>query len=123
MPVYDYDCPQCGPFEAQRSIAQYNQPAPCPHCRTQSERVVLSAPRLGLVSAYKKRAVEINEKSAHEPIQSRNYDYDADKHLARKRHPVGCSCCASGPINPGLTRIAANGNKSFPTKRPWMISH
>jgi len=123
MPIYDYACPHCGPFEALRSMAQYDQPASCPHCGSESARALFNAPSLGLVPAHRRRAISINEKSAHEPVHSRHYDHDAHKHHTHKRHPKGCSCCSSGPINPALTQVAANGNKSFPTKRPWMISH
>jgi len=74
------------------------------------------------MSANRRRAISVNEKSAHEPVHSRNYDHDAHKHHTHKRHPKGCGCC-SGTTNTALTQVAANGDKSFPTKRPWMISH
>ena len=41
---------------------------------------------------------------------------------ARMRHPAGCGCCSpSSRKTPTVT--AANGAKTFPNKRPWMISH
>jgi len=122
MPIYDYTCPHCGPFEVMRPMADYEKPAPCPQCGTDSARLV-SAPGLALMSAHRRRAISINEQSAHAPTHSRQYDHDAHAHHTHKRHPKGCACCSSGPINPALTQVAANGNKSFPTKRPWMISH
>ena len=58
-------------------------------------------------------AMETNERARHEPKSSRDY--------ARLRHPAGCGCCTPGKR--GATVTAANGNKAFPGRRPWMISH
>ncbi|MES1162207.1 MAG: zinc ribbon domain-containing protein, partial [Rhizobacter sp.] len=54
-----------------------------------------------------------NERARHEPKSSRDY--------ARLKHPAGCGCCSTGKR--GATVTGANGNKAFPAKRPWMISH
>lgn len=32
MPLYDYDCPRCGLFEARRTIAERDLALPCPAC-------------------------------------------------------------------------------------------
>jgi len=117
MPIYDYICSLCGSFEAMRGMADYELPAPCPHCGADSARVLMSAPRLALLSAHRRRAISINEQSMHEPTHSRHYDQDA-----HKPHAKGCRCC-SGATNAELTQVDARGNKSFPSKRPWMISH
>lgn len=114
MPTYDYACGQCGPFEALRSIAQRDAPALCPHCGTSSERVLIGAPRLSILSAYNRQAISTNERASHEPLSSKSY--------VPKTHPSGCSCC-SGSKKSKATAVAPNGNKSFPAKRPWMISH
>jgi putative FmdB family regulatory protein len=37
-------------------------------------------------------------------------------------HGPGCSCC-SGGARRSRTAKAADGKKSFPSARPWMISH
>jgi hypothetical protein len=34
---------------------------------------------------------------------------------------AGCGCCSTGKR--GATVTGASGNKAFPAKRPWMISH
>jgi len=122
MPVYDYACPRCGPFEALRGMAHYDQPAPCPQCNTDSPRALISAPGLALMPTQRRRAIGLNEQSAHAPIHSRNYDHDAHRHHTHTHHPKGCGCC-SGSTHAALTQVAANGNKSFPSKRPWMLSH
>lgn len=113
MPTYDYACPQCGGFEALRTLSQRDEPAACPDCAAASPRVLSAAPRLAWLDGGTRRAMEVNERARHEPQSSRDYQ--------RLRHPAGCGCCSPGKRSATVT--GANGNKSFPTKRPWMISH
>ena len=115
MPTYDYDCPACGGFDAFRSLADRNEPTPCPDCQRASPRVWASAPRLALLASESRIARDRNERAAHEPASSRDY--------ARFKHPSGCGCCSTSAKQRGATVRAANGNKAFPSKRPWMISH
>lgn len=42
MPTYDYDCAQCGSFDALRSVSMRNQAA-CPSCGGAAPRVLASA--------------------------------------------------------------------------------
>jgi putative FmdB family regulatory protein len=113
MPTYDYQCPQCGPFDTLRSIAMRDQAAACPECSGMSPRVLSGSPALALMENGTRRAVSINERASHEPTRSGDY--------ARLKHPAGCGCCGTGKR--GATVQAPNGNKAFPSKRPWMISH
>jgi putative FmdB family regulatory protein len=113
MPTYDYACGRCGGFDALRTISQRDDPAACPACGGASPRVFASAPRLALLDGGTRSALDTNERARHEPKSSREY--------ARLRHPAGCGCCAPG--RRGATVTGANGNKAFPGKRPWMISH
>jgi putative FmdB family regulatory protein len=113
MPTYDYACPQCGPFDSLRSVAMRNQAAACPACSSISPRVLGSSPALALMQDSTRRAVATNERARHEPKSSSDY--------ARLKHPAGCGCCSTGKR--GATVQAPNGNKAFPSKRPWMISH
>jgi putative FmdB family regulatory protein len=113
MPTYDYACLRCGGFDALRNVSARNDPASCPHCGAVSQRVFVQAPSLGLLDVSTRSAIATNERARHEPKSSGDY--------ARLRHPAGCGCCATGKR--GATLTAANGNKSFPGKRPWMISH
>ncbi|OYT98286.1 MAG: FmdB family transcriptional regulator [Burkholderiales bacterium PBB1] len=116
MPTYDYDCPACGGFDAFRTLAARNEPAICPDCSEESPRVFVSAPRLALLAGATRSAMDINERASHEPKSSRDY--------ARLKHPSGCGCCSTGgSTRRGATLRAANGDKTFPSKRPWMISH
>ena len=51
MPTYDYDCPDCGGFEALRSLAQRNEPCACPDCGAVAARVFVAGPRLACLSS------------------------------------------------------------------------
>jgi len=113
MPTYDYACPGCGGFDAIRALAQRDAPAACPDCGGAAPRVFVSAPRLALMASGTRSAIATNERARHQPQSSRDY--------ARLKHPTGCSCCSTNKR--GATTIGANGNKAFPRKRPWMISH
>ena len=54
----------------------------------------------------------INERSAHAPKTLAEY---------KASHGPGCGCCSTKPSR--LVRKTKSGAKSFPTARPWMISH
>lgn len=120
MPTYDYRCPACGDFEVYRSMSERNVPARCPECGEESPRVLVAAPRLSAVAAGTRGAIEANERAANEPMSSR----DLGGHSGRMRHPAGCGCCSGGGSRRReSTSRAPDGAKSFPSKRPWMISH
>jgi putative FmdB family regulatory protein len=113
MPTYDYQCKCCGGFEARRSVDERDGAIACPDCGETSVRVMSTAPRLALMNDGTRRAISVNERASHEPKRSGDY--------ARLKHPAGCGCCSTGKR--GATVTGANGNKAFPSKRPWMISH
>jgi len=113
MPTYDYACGACGGFEAFRTLARRDEPAHCPDCGGAAPRVFVAAPRLALMGADARTASATNERARHEPMRSKDY--------ARLKHPAGCGCCSTARRT--ATLVGANGNKAFPTKRPWMISH
>ena len=117
MPTYEYECEQCGGFDALRSIAKRNEAAACPACGGESPRVLSSAPHLSRVAAGTRRAIETNERAANAPRSSK----DPSAGNQRLRHPAGCGCCA--PAGRSATARSPGGAKSFPGKRPWMISH
>ena len=114
MPTYDYACPACGPFEALRTVARRDEPGACPDCGTVAPRVLGGAPQLALMAAATRLAVATNERACHEPRRSRDV-------AAPHRHHAGCGC--GGASRSGATARAPNGARSFPAKRPWMISH
>ena len=119
MPTYDYACSRCGGFDALRTLAARNDPCACPVCGSAASRVFVSAPRLACTSPEQRRALETNERSQNAPRSSR----DTGESYARLRHPSGCGCCSTAGTKRGATVTTPNGSKTFPGKRPWMISH
>jgi len=114
MPVYEYACDKCGAFAELRPMAEYADPQPCPGCGAPSPRVLLTAPMLATMDAGTRKAIATNERSAHAPkLMS-----------ASAGHGPNCSCCStnSGRKSRKMVR-GPDGSKSFPTSRPWMISH
>jgi putative FmdB family regulatory protein len=118
MPTYDYACPDCGGFDAFRSLALRNDPATCPECGTASPRVFVSAPNLACVSSETRHAMDTNERARHEPRSSKSLEGGS---YGRLKHPAGCGCCSTS--KKATTVRTPDGAKGFPSKRPWMISH
>ncbi len=108
MPVYDYLCAACGPFSAERPMAEYLQARRCEQCGEAAPRALLTAPAMSGLDSGRRRAGAVNERSAHAPTRA-------------KRHPASCGCCSSG----GRKKLVAEpvAAKSFPAQRPWMIGH
>lgn len=105
MPVYEYICHDCGPFEEIAPLSRFAEPCDCPSCGASSSRL-LSVPQVSAVSGLTRRAHEVNERSADSPKRAK----------ANGLTP-------SGPrINTRAAR-AADGSKSLPGTRPWMLSH
>jgi putative FmdB family regulatory protein len=111
MPVYDFECKNCGPFAVMRRIADREKPCRCPDCGGEGSRVI-SAPSLALMAGARRNAHATNERAAHAPRQSGDG--------APLRHRPGCSCCSSAGAK--STGAPAGGLKR-PAGRPWMISH
>jgi putative FmdB family regulatory protein len=112
MPTYEYLCDDCGPFSAMRPMAECELPSPCPACAASAPRVILTAPHCSSLSAERRAAYATNERSAYAP-----------KTLSQTRgaHAPGCGCCSGRRSR--LVARGRGGAKSFPTSRPWMISH
>jgi putative FmdB family regulatory protein len=108
MPVYDYLCPDCGPFTAIRPMAEFEQPQICEECGGAAPRALLTAPAFSGIDPGQRRAREVNERSSHAPKRA-------------TRHPASCGCCSGG----GRKKLAADAvaAKGFPAQRPWMIGH
>lgn len=72
MPVYEFRCPACGPFDARREMREATRPASCPSCGQVSRRVY-TAPgvrsRVGpLASASRADAARIDRARSGEPV-------------------------------------------------------
>ena len=66
MPIYAFRCEDCGDFEVVRPVAAAADPAPCPSCSDEARRV-FTPPGLQLLAQPMRRALDTEEKSAHEP--------------------------------------------------------
>ena len=106
MPVYDYLCPTCGPFEERRPMSESSVAAPCSICRMPAPRLP-AAPLLNLMSSNNRIAETRNEKSAHEPAvvhrmaAHHGHSHPPAKHHSHHRHSH------AAPASP----------------RPWMLGH
>ena len=115
MPIYEYDCPNCGDFTALRPMAESALPCDCPECGAAGMRVILSAPALATMAGNTRRGIAINERSAHAPKT-------VDEYKDSRRHPSGCGCCGpSKKVEP--TKANPHALKGKSAGRPWMISH
>jgi putative FmdB family regulatory protein len=66
VPIYAFICEGCGPFELVRPVAEASTAAACPTCGTEARRV-FTPPGLALLARPARRALDLEEKSAHEP--------------------------------------------------------
>ena|SRR5581483_12479952 len=66
MPLYEFLCASCGPFEDWLPLSEHDRPAPCPSCHAVARRVI-SPPNLVRTSPAVRKARSLEEKSAHEP--------------------------------------------------------
>lgn len=66
MPVYEFSCRECGCFDLRRSVAEVEAPAWCPVCGTRARRR-FTPPWLARLDRPMRRALDSEEKSAHEP--------------------------------------------------------
>ncbi|MCF3639244.1 zinc ribbon domain-containing protein [Rhizobium sp. TRM95111] len=110
MPYYDYLCDACGPFTELRPMARSAERCDCPACGTPAPRAFFTTPFLASMDKGARVAHATNEKAAHEP-----------KTLKNLGHGSGCGCC-NGKAKPKAV-YRADGAKTFPAARPWMISH
>lgn len=66
MPIYDFVCEDCGPFEQRRSFTEAGEPMACPSCEKEARRV-FSMPNTRSMPVALSGAMNRAEKSAHEP--------------------------------------------------------
>lgn len=108
MPVYEFECRDCGPFTELRSLDRSSLPANCPGCGELAPKV-FSVINLRAMRPENRRAHELNERSAHAP------------------HVCG-SGCSHGHAKP-KSRVKKQPDKpalQYSTKqnsRPWMLGH
>jgi putative FmdB family regulatory protein len=66
VPLYAFICEGCGPFDLVRPMAEASTEAACPTCGTEARRV-FTPPGLARFARPARRALDLEEKSAHEP--------------------------------------------------------
>ena len=66
MPIYEFLCDDCGPFEKRRTFAEAGDSTACPSCGEAARRVY-SMPATRNVPVALSDAMHRAEKSAHEP--------------------------------------------------------
>jgi len=117
MPVYDYKCKDHGIFYELATLEDAEKPCLCPTCGLISPRIIMVAPEILDMSPEKRKAAATNEKAQHEPVFS-----NVDRRENDEEHSKGCGCNAQ---KPGKSKLmyTAQGDKMFPSMRPWMISH
>lgn len=107
MPIYDYLCADCGPFQALGKVSTFDAPCSCPTCGAESPRGAVAAPQLSRLDSGRRSAHAVNERASHAPKLSR----DVDPRMKGKR------------ITRSKARTGADGSKSLVNNRPWMLSH
>ncbi len=66
MPIYDFVCQNCGPFEQRRSFSEAGDLMMCPSCREEARRVY-SVPNTRRMPTALSAAMDRAKKSAYEP--------------------------------------------------------
>jgi putative FmdB family regulatory protein len=87
VPVYAYDCGACGEFELRRPFAEAGAAGLCPGCGAEGRRVY-TPPAVARLARPLRRALDMEERSAHEPAVV------GEKRGARMPHVHrGHGCC------------------------------
>jgi putative FmdB family regulatory protein len=126
MPVYDYKCANHGLFYELAGMEDSSKPMACPSCGKLCARVIMLAPELLDMKTENRQAHQRNETAMNSPVFSTS-EYRSEQlaeRQARREHKHGKGCgCGDKPIRKSNLIYTAEGNKMFPSMRPWMISH
>ena len=105
MPIYEYNCADCGPFTQLRSITECSTNSACPACGSSAVKIF---PLVSLrpMRSENRTAWERNEQSAHAP------------------HVCSSHCGHKPKINGAKERgkpVLEFSKKR--NRRPWMLGH
>ncbi|MGI9435750.1 MAG: FmdB family zinc ribbon protein [Geminicoccaceae bacterium] len=114
MPLYDYNCENCGDFRSWQRMSESNADMPCPECDQMAVRLV-AAPALALMANNNRVAHASNEKSADQPEMITRTSGGQDDN-AHRAHVHGSHCHAGHEKSGHHTHSHSHG-------RPWMIGH
>ncbi len=109
MPIYEYECVECGVFSGLQPMSRAAQPAACPGCGAASPRII-SAPYVAGMPRAQRQAWERNERSAHEPQVHRK---------------SACGCRGAHTCKPATESASAAPLRAAARRnpRPWMLGH
>lgn len=122
MPLYDYKCSEHGLFHELATFSESAEPKPCPRCSALSARVIMLSPAFRAIDSAVRDAMDRNERSKYEPRFSTPEHRIDEQARHEHRHGKGCGCAHTRNDKPKVF-YTADGNKMFPSARPWMISH
>lgn len=104
MPIYEFACQGCGPFDVVRPMAQAADPADCPGCGAGAARVFSTPAGRAPIAAGVRAGLAAEERSRDAP-QRVNGSQIGHGHGHHHHHHSGAKPATS------------NGG------RPWQISH
>ena len=117
MPLYNFECAECGPFLSFLTMGDRNRRVTCVTCNRKAERVI-TAPSLGLMPSSRRKAHAINERSRHEPRVSRG-----------RGHVCKSGCACGKPANRTIGKVGSTSDErpllksARKSPRPWMLGH
>ena len=114
MPIYSYECPSHGIFDAWRKMSRASLSARCPNCRQPARRGI-STPALNTLSGSTRQAQYRNEKSADSPDVVQVVGSEGAHGHHHGGHPHHSHSGRKGTVG----RL---GGGSL-SRRPWMIGH
>lgn len=87
MPLYDYDCPSCGPFRDWRPMHAAQDAVTCFCCGSPASRRV-AMPALRRLAAHVHAAHERNERSTERPrvVSERDWHAASEAHAHHHGH-------------------------------------
>lgn len=125
MPLYEYECSNCGVFSALRKISESSLAVMCDECGEMGERII-SAPHLAILDKSQRVAHERNEKAANEPRVSRRSSCGCTGSHTCKTTQDKAASAKSGK---GVAGKKSDANapafqmQTKKTARPWMVGH
>ncbi|MFT4065118.1 FmdB family zinc ribbon protein [Paraburkholderia sp.] len=103
MPIYEYQCADCGRFAALRRLADYAEPAPCPACGKPAPRTVSRPAWLG--PSERQRRYDGDGALTSSPHAAARTDTGTVR-----QHASGCACCRSVSLTQAIAAGAGAGD-------------
>ena len=122
MPLYEYDCSNCGVFSALRKMSESSLAVMCDECGEMGERII-SAPHLAILDKSQRFAHERNEKAANEPRVSRRSSCGCTGSHTCKTTDDKSKAATKQSAKQVETNTPAFQMQTKKTARPWMVGH